>query len=401
MNFETHYFDWAATAIPDTDIIEKALRFSLEHWGNPSSIHNLGIDAKTALETARQKAANVLDVPTETIFFTSGGTESDHIPLLSLLSRQQGGSAVISAIEHPAMREMAKMLSAHGIRIITIHPDKDGFVSPERILNAIQNDCIFVSVMAVNNETGAIQPIYAIADALTDYSKQKRKPFFHIDCVQAAGKIPLSLKHAGIDSAALSAHKISGPRGIGILYLAKEMVPFLRGGGQEKNVRSGTENVFGAMAMALCLEKYAIYPKNQAAQERYEAQKHYTNEWIKMLCDIPSCSIIPHARSRLIFETAAEKSAQNMLDFSPWVVQASFEGIPGRVMQRALNQKGFYISTGSACSSSHHSHPALDAMNVSAKEKEGAVRFSFGHSTSFSAMKDLLAAIKDIVADFS
>ncbi len=385
-----HYFDWAATALQDSEILTDALKYAADHWGNPSSIHAAGTDAHKALSECRKRCAAVLGVAADTIFFTSGGTESDHIPLLSVLTRPQKGSVLLSAIEHPALREMAKMLSNCGWTFITVKPDKNGFISANEIVSKIQDDTVFVSVMAVNNETGAVQPIYEIADALATFGKGKRKPFFHVDCVQAAGKIPLILSHQGIDSAALSAHKIGGPRGIGILYLAKEITSFLRGGGQEKNVRSGTENLFGAAAFASCLEKYYINDKNQHMLERYNLQKDYTNEFIASLKAISGCVLIPHERGDSIANDR----------FSPWVVQAAFPGIPGQVMERALSAEGFFISTGSACSAGHHARPILDSMNVSAAEKESAVRFSFGEATTKKAMEELVEAVSKIVEKF-
>lgn len=385
-----HYFDWAATAPNDEEILTKALKYSMEHWGNPSSIHKAGTDAKSALENARKRAAQALGVNAENIFFTSGGTEADHLALLSVLSRPQKGSVVLSSIEHPALREMAKPMQNCGWKVINVNPGKNGIVCAQSIADALQEDTAFVSVMAVNNETGAIQPIYEIAKIIEEKTKGKRKPFFHVDCVQAAGKIPLNLKASGIDSASFSAHKIGGPRGIGILYLAKELNSFLKGGGQEKNVRSGTENLFGTEAFSLCLEKYFISERNTLAEKRFEQQKILTKNFIKKLKEIKGCVIIPHCREDEKFEE----------NFSPWVVQAAFQGIPGQVMERALSENGFFISTGSACSSSHKGRPVLDTMQLSPKEKESAVRFSFGFSTEEESMNELIEELKNICSQF-
>lgn len=385
-----HYFDYAATSPVDEEIVRNAMTLSLEHWGNPSSIHEAGTDARKVFEDARKRAADALGVKPESIFFTSGGTESDHLALTSVLSKPQKGSIVISAIEHPALREMAKMVSLCGWKTITVNPNKDGIVTAEAIAAAVEPDTAFVTVMAVNNETGAVQPVSEIADALVEKANGKRKPFFHVDCVQAAGKIPLDfLKNPAVDSAAFSAHKIGGPRGIGILYLAKDMNSFLKGGGQEKNVRSGTENLFGAEAISQCLSKYCIRENNPASIQRFENQEKWTEEFITRLMEIKGCVMIPHCRGK---ETDAA--------FSPWVVQAAFPGIPGQVMERALSTKGFYISTGSACSAGHHSRPILDTMQIPPKEKESAVRFSFGHDTTKEAMDQLIEAVKEVCQAF-
>ena len=235
--------------------------------------------------------------------------------------------------------------------------------------------------MAVNNETGVIQPIYEIADAITKTCEGKRRPKFHVDCVQAAGKISLNLAYKGIDSAALSSHKICGPRGIGILYMKDAIEPFLRGGGQEKGLRSGTENVFGAVAFSKCLERY--YNKAKAS----DAER--TNNFIEKLASLPGCTIVPPSR--------LEKKEL----FSPYVVQAAFKNIPGNVMLRALDSKGFSISTGSACSAKKNKRPVLEAMHVDPKLRENAVRFSFGPHTTDKAVEELLAAVSEINAQFN
>ena len=216
-------------------------------------------------------------------------------------------------------------------------------------------------------------------------------PIIHVDCVQAAGKIPIRLSEWKVDSAAFSAHKIGGPRGIGVLYLSRQIVPFLRGGGQEGGVRSGTENLFGASAVSMCFEKYLIRKSAPETEKRFEQQRLWTKSFIKSLSEIKGCTLIPHARQSEDFDER----------FSPWVVQAAFPGIPGQVMERALSTEGFYISTGSACSSGRHSRPVLDSMNIGAKEKESAVRFSFGWETTEKSMSELLEQVKKIVRQFN
>ncbi|MBR1405195.1 MAG: cysteine desulfurase [Treponema sp.] len=392
MNSE-HYFDWAATAPCDEQILRDSLEIAIQYDGNPSSTHKTGSEARKILEAARENCAKSLGVRANQVFFTSGGTESDHIPLLSVLnSPARTGRIILSAIEHPALREECALLKKLGFDVVSITPDKNGFVSPQSIVENLTSDTLFVTVMAVNNETGCIQPIYEIADALTKASNGKRKPHFHVDCVQAAGKIPLDLRHAGIDSAALSAHKISGPRGIGILYLARPLNSFLVGGGQEQNIRSGTENLFGAVAFSKCLEKFYLNKKNEAAQKRFEEQKAWTRDFLKKLKEIERCRLVPELREDFSESTEAR--------FSPWVVQAAFIGIPGNVMVRALDAKGFCISTGSACSAKKQSRPILAAMNASREIQDSAVRFSFGAFTTKKAMDELAEAVKEIVSAF-
>ncbi len=385
------YFDWAATAIPDQEILSAALKESLASWANPSSVHAAGKAARAALEEARANCAKVLGVQAKQLFFTSGGTESDHIPLLSILNRPEKGNVAVSAIEHPALREMAEELKKCGIEPRLIPADKNGFVTPEAVLQTVDEKTLFVSVMAVNNETGAVQPIQKIAAALEQKYQGKRKPRFHVDCVQALGKIPIDfLNEPGVDSAAFSAHKICGPRGIGLLYLKKEEEIFLRGGGQEGGVRSGTENLFGAIAFGECLQKYAFIPNKE--NPRLEEQKKWTAAFIKELCAIKGAAIIPESRASL---------GQEGNSFSPWVIQASFKNIPGQVMLRALDAKGICVSTGSACSSKKASRPILEAMGVPAAQRETSVRFSFGPATTREGMEKLLDAVKEVCAAFN
>ena len=376
-----HYFDWAATSPADEDILRQAMELTLKDWGNPSSSHTIGKNARTLLEQARERAAKALGVPAGTVYFTSGGTESDQIPLLAQLAKPSTGTVLISSIEHPAVREQALALKKCGWNIVQLAADKNGIITPQSVQNQLTSDTTLVCIMAVNNETGVIQPIYEIADMLTQWGKGKRKPKFHVDCVQAAGKIPLNLAHPGIDSAALSSHKICGPRGIGILYLKDNLDVFLRGGGQEKGIRSGTENVMGAVAFSLALERY--YNKDNSQQ------RTVTDDFVKKLAALKGCTIIPPGR---------QESPEL---FSPYVVQASFDHIPGNVMLRALDSQGFYISTGSACSSKKNKRPVLEAMHITPQLSENAVRFSFGPHTTAQAIGELLCAVENVNKQFN
>ena len=430
MNSE-HYFDWAATAPSDEKILRESLEIALQYDGNPSATHKIGSSARKILEEARASCAKSLGVNSNQVIFTSGGTESDHIPLLSVLNSPKKGRIILSAIEHPALREECAMLKKQRFEVVSVNPDKNGFICADSIVENLTPDTLFVTVMAVNNETGCVQPIYEIADAITKWAAGKKKPHFHVDCVQAAGKIPLDLSHKGIDSAALSAHKISGPRGIGILYLSKPVNSFLVGGGQEQNIRSGTENLFGAVAFAKCLERYylgkdcRVKPDNDTLKhgnltlkpdndnlkhgndkgsvipvldtgisqsKRFEEQKEWTLDFLKKLKTLEKCRLVPQLREDFSVEVQEK--------FSPWVVQAAFIGIPGNVMVRTLDAKGFSISTGSACSAKKQSRPILTAMKLGREIQDSAVRFSFGPATTKKAMDELFEAVKDIVSEF-
>ncbi|MCQ2572373.1 MAG: cysteine desulfurase [Treponema sp.] len=389
----SHYFDWAATSPQDEEILQASLLKSLSSWGNPSSSHKIGKQAKDVLEEARRSCAATLNVKEDNIFFTSGGTESDQLALLSVLTKPVKGTILISSIEHPAIREQALILKKCGWNIESLKSDKLGIITPETISEALDKfeDTYLVCVMAVNNETGIIQPVKEIADMITEKTKGKRRPKFHVDCVQAAGKIPFDLNYPGIDSAAFSAHKICGPRGIGILYMKDPQESFLRGGGQEKGIRSGTENVFGAIAFSKVLEKYYITKQNTAAFDHYTQMKQISNEFIKSLSELKGCTIVPEGRIE----------SENSDFFSPYVIQAAFKNIPGQVMLRALDAKNFCISTGSACSNKKANRPVLEAMHIPGDIRETAVRFSFGPLTKPEDVKALLEAVTEINNTFN
>ena len=380
------YFDYAATGIPDAEILEKALAMSLEYSGNPSSVHQEGLKAKNLIDEMRNRCAKVLGVKAENLYFTSGGTESDHIPFLALLNRPNKGSVVISNIEHPAVREIAESLKKTGWKVIVAPCNQMGIVEPETVVSKIQDDTALVSIMTVNNETGAIQPIYEITQAIENHCKGKRKPKFHTDAVQAIGKIPVDLAFKGIDSAAISAHKFSGPRGVGLLYSNYQMESFLKGGGQEKGLRSGTENLFGIIAMTLCLEKYA---SKSALEENLKSEKENVDFFISEILKDKNATLIPEGRS------------ENPENYSPSVVQIAFNNIPGEVMVRTLSSKGFCISTGSACSARKMNRPILKAMGISDEKATNAVRFSFGAYTEKSHMENLIKELTEISSMFN
>lgn len=357
------YLDWAATSPPDEAILAETLEISRDHFGNPSSIHRSGAAAAGILTAARDRCAAALNCPANTLYFTSGGTEANHIPLLSLLTRPVRGTIAISAIEHPSIREQAAVLAKCGWKVATIPVDRDGFITPEAVLATIDEETSFVAVMAVNNETGAIQPVSEIATALTRVCAGKRKPHFHVDFVQAAGKIPLMPALPGVDSASFSAHKLRGPRGIGLLYLARQIEPFIRGGGQERTLRPGTENIAGAHALSRCLEMYGR-PGEPAA------------DLVTIAGGIPGLSVIP--------ETRTEHDPR----FSPWIIQCTNDHLPGEVLVRILSDEGIYVSTGSACSSKKGNRPVLDAMGVSKTASKNAFRISTGPETTRNDLEE-------------
>lgn len=373
------YLDWAATSPPDRAILQEALDLTCDAYGNPSSVHREGRKAAVLLAEARERCATALGVKSGTVVFTSGGTEADHLPLLALLQRPVRGTVAVSAIEHPAILEQARLLENTGWKTLVIPADREGFITVEAVLSTIRDDTAFVAVMAVNNETGAIQPVAEIAAALAAHCKGKRKPHFHVDAVQAAGKIPCNFAEPGIDSAALSAHKIRGPRGTGLLYLARRVEPFIRGGGQEGGLRPGTENLAGAWALSRCLENGIRSIPDSAARETCAYL-------IEKLVAIKGVRTIPESR------TPTDGR------FSPWIVQFTNALLPGEVLVRALSDRDISISTGSACSSRKKTRPVLQAMHVAANAQQNAFRVSTGKATTKEEIDTLADALGELLS---
>ena len=367
------YFDWAATALPE--LFQTEVPF-----GNPSSQHREGKAARAALEDARRRCAAVLGVPPDSLYWTSGGTESNERVLSTLVRhrRESNGAALASAAEHPSIRAQEVPLRAVGTPLYLVGVEADGTVSAQKLQKALaaHPEARLAALMHVNNETGAINDLEALVKTLRSASGAR----VHSDMVQSLGKIPFSLSRLGLDSASFSAHKIGGPRGIGLLYLKKPLETLFRGGGQERGVRGGTENVCGALFFAECLERRAaqgIEAGRAAAEERMA-------RFIGGIRTIAGAALIPESR--------VERDAR----FSPFIVQAAFAGIPGEVMARALDEAGFAVSTGAACSSAEKKRPALEAMGVPAKTAFEAFRVSQGWSTTHEDFDALLAALRRI-----
>ena len=392
------YLDWAASAIPYTDEIEAAYREATTVFANPSAQHQFGKEARNMLEKARSRCAAVLGVPAETLYFTSGASESNSLVLLSLLTRPATGSLIISNIEHPSVREQAAVLEHCGWTVLTAPSDKSGCITPDAVLHTLREDTVLVAIMGVNNEIGSVQPVRDIAQALKAHTVGKRTVHFHVDMVQSIGKLPVAeLGLADVHSASMSAHKIGGPRGIGLLYLKQPLNSGIRGGSQERNIRPGTENLAGACALARCLETtYTDF------QQKFERAGELSRFLIEALCQIPECSIIPAARvSSEISNAAVLDNIKCAHAFSPWIIQASFKNIPAEIMTRCLSERGIFVSAGSACSSKKKVRPILAALSVSPEIAQNAIRISIGHSTKKSDLEQFISAVKEIGKDFN
>ncbi|MDR2193753.1 MAG: cysteine desulfurase [Treponema sp.] len=379
-----HYFDWAATAPPDP----LATVAETPPFGNPSSRHAEGRAARRALEDARERCARVLGVSSDRLYWTSGGTEANALVLYAQALRPRVNAVLFSAAEHPSVRENCSMLERLGKQTARIPVEPDGRVTAACLERTLEKhpDAGFAAIMAVNNETGAANPLGELSEYLQKRKNAGAKPVhLHCDMVQALGKTAEPLPLDLVDSASMSGHKIGAPRGIGLLYLKKPLETLFKGGGQERGVRAGTENTAGALALAACMERYA---GGGAARAGYEQARTRIARLIAFLRETGRCALIPEDRS-------AEDSR-----FSPYILQMRVKGLPGEVLVRALDDEGFAASTGSACSSASPNRPVLAAMGVARDAQLEGIRISQGHSTAMDDIDALTGTLARIIRQY-
>jgi cysteine desulfurase len=377
------YLDWAATSLPDAALLERSGRVAAEYFANPSSPHAAGVRAGKFLEECRGRLAAVLGCSPEEVVFTSGGTEANNMVLFSLLRRRRDRRVVLSGIEHDSLYLPAHRLGELGGEAVVVPAGRDGRVDPERLAAAVDERTVLVALMRVNNESGAVQPVAELAAALERRrAASGRRVLLHTDAVQALGKLPCRLGELGVDTAAFSAHKLGGPRGIGALYVRKGSVPeFLyAGGGQEGGHRPGTENLAGAWALAEAAEKAA-----SALDDRLGRAGELMGWLIAELASISGCRILPEPRG----------SARLEGNYSPYILSAAFPPLPGEVLVRAMGEEGFLISTGAACSSRKQERTrVLEAMGVSRELAACAVRVSLGPATERGELARFVEALR-------
>ena len=371
------YFDNSATTIPYAEVLRTYQEVASKIWGNPSSLHNLGSKATRILEASRKQIAELLGVKSSAILFTSGGTESDNwvIKGVAFEKERYGKHIIVSDIEHPAVKESAKWLSQHGFEVSYAPVTADGFVDIDQLATLLRPDTILVSIMAVNNEIGSIQPIKAISDLLAN----KPAITFHVDAVQAIGKIPTKdYLTERVDFAGFSAHKFHSVRGVGFIYRkeGKKLQPLLTGGGQEGDMRSTTENVAGIAATAKAL-RLVMSKENEALPRIAKMKEVIYNE-------------LAHHEDIVIFSGKSEAFAPNILTFG-------IKGVRGEVIVHAFEEHDIYISTTSACSSKA-GKPAgtLIAMGVPTKLAQSAVRLSLDDDNDMSQVEQFLTIFKQV-----
>lgn len=384
------YLDNSATTRQYDEVTELMSRAMRENFGNPSSLHSLGLKAEKEVKNARKILAQSLGADEEEVFFTSCGTESDNTVLMGAAQakKRRGKKIIVSAVEHPAILEPAKKLESMGFEVAYIGVDKQCRLNLESLKNAVTDDTILISVMGVNNETGTIMPIEEIARFKEEYNRTHGTDIWlHTDAVQAFGKILVNLKkeYKGVDFLSASAHKIHGPKGMGLLYMKKglNLVPFLLGGGQERHMRSGTENTPGILGFGKAAE-LAMRDFDERIQRMSTARQRLLEQ---------ICAEIKDIR---INSPEGEEAC-------PSVLNLSFLGTRGEVLLHTLEQDGIFVSTGSACFSNHSSAKGshvLNAMGLTPKEIEGAIRFSFSEFNTEEEMDFTADKVKAAVARF-
>ncbi len=379
-----HYFDWTATTPISESALEVYANISRAFPGNPSSTHTLGLEAKNRLEEERKRIASLLNVSPSTIFFTSGGTESDSIVLSSLLHTLTPGTVLSSAIEHSAVLEYKNILQEKSWKFITLRCP-GGYLDPQTVSEALTPEVRMLCIMSVNNVTGTIQNLKEIVSVVRSYSKQTARPVhIHCDAVQSIGKIPFDISSLDIDSCAISAHKFFGPRGAGILYNRnKSLLPLSKGGGQEKGLRGGTENLPGICAMGKALEEAL-----SSINENYKKVSNYRNMIEKTVLESGFTVLSPFSGSTK--------------EYSPYILNISVKPLPSEVFLRIMNDKGFCLSAGSACSTNSRgkAESVLEAMQIKSQDRMSSIRISICAKNTEEEVVSLCEAIKQTAKEF-
>lgn len=373
---EVRYFDNSATTRIKEAVLTEMFPFLSREYGNPSSLYSIGRKSKRAIEEARKRVASLINCNSEEIYFTSCGSESDNTALkgIAYANQNKGKHIITSKIEHPAILHSCQNLEKKGFEVTYLDVDKDGFVNLQTLENSIRQDTILISVMFANNEIGTIEPIQKIAKIA-----HKNGIIFHTDAVQACGNIPIDVQKMDIDMLSLSGHKIYAPKGIGALYVKKgiEFERFMDGGHQEKNKRSGTENVAEIVALGKACQ---IAEKNmEQYQNKLKLLRDYCLE--KMKKSVPNIHINGTMEKRL-----------------PGNINISFEGQDATELLYKLDEMGICASGGSACSSGDNSPShVLTAIGLPSELAKGAIRFTFGDFNTKDDVDYLIEAIAHLI----
>ena len=378
----TVYLDHAGTTPLDSKVLEAMVPYFTQHFGNPSSLHSVGQEARYALDEARERVAGVLNCRPREIVFTAGGTESDNAAIHGVATalHETGNHIVTSSVEHHAVLHACQYLESQGFEVTYLSVDADGMVQPEAVYNAINERTPLVTIMYGNNEVGTINPISEIAKSVNRRAEElSRTIVFHTDAVQAAGYLSLDVAELGVDLLSLSGHKFHGPKGTGVLYMKRgsPYLPLIHGGGQERERRSGTENIPGIIGLSVALE--AADTVREETSQRCAALRDRIID--SVLQQIPGSRLNGHATQRL----------PNNANFS-------FTGVEGEPILLGLDMAGIAASSGSACSSGslEPSHVLL-ALGQSAEIARGSLRLTLGRDNTEDEVEYLLGVLVDLV----
>lgn len=369
------YLDNSATTKADASVLRSYEQVAEKYFGNPSSIHQLGAETEQLQMKAREQAAELLNVQTSEVVFTSGGTEGNNLAIKGIAFQFQtrGKHIITTEVEHASVYETCKALEHLGFEVTYLPVNEQGIVNPRDVEEAVRPDTILVSIMQVNNEIGAIQPIEEIGEQLTRHPKL----FFHVDAVQGLGKVPLALSKAHVDLCTFSGHKIHGLKGTGILYVKQgtSLFPLFHGGGQEQSIRSGTENVAGNVSVVRALR--LIKEKETKHVKELEVLKEQLRDGLSSI------------------EAVCVNSPR---EGAPHIINVSVPGLKPEVVIHALYEKGTVISTQSACSSKQKDKSrVLEACGVSDSIATSGLRISLSYDTTEKEIQDFISLFTTII----
>jgi len=351
------YFDNSSTTKPFDQVIDEVAFGMKEFYGNPSSLHNLGLKSERKLKECRVILSKTINASENEIHFNSGGSEGNNFVLKGIL--RNGMHLITTPFEHASILNTIKKLEDNNVKVTFLNINEDGRIDLDHLKNSITKETVLVSIMHVNNEIGVIQDLKAIGEIIKENSTRTK---FHVDAVQSYGKIPIDVKKMNIDFLTVSAHKFHGPKGVGFIYIKKPntLIPLIEGGSQEFGIRAGTQNISGIMGMSLASQMV-----NHKINENYKKVLEIKKKFIEKLRDVENVRI-----NSLLNEK-----------FSPYILNVSFKGIRGEVLLHFLEEVGIYVSTGSACSSREREKIGgsyvLKTLGLSQDEISGGIRFSF------------------------
>lgn len=372
------YFDNAATTRVFDSVKDIVIKTMTEDYGNPSAKHRKGMEAENYIKEARSIIAKSLKVQEKEIIFTSGGSESNNMALIGAAQayRRSGNHIISSSIEHASVYNPLGYLQEQGFEITYLPVDSQGHICLEELEQVIRPDTILVSIMYVNNEVGAVEPVEEISKIV---KRKNPDTLFHVDAIQAYGKFQIRPKRQGIDLLSVSGHKIHGPKGVGFLYIGEKvkMKPLIYGGGQQRGLRAGTENVPGVAGMGAAVKE--IYTNHQEKMDKLYELRDYLTGCLKELDGVYI-------------------NSQSGRDSAPQIVSASFQGVRSEVLLHGLEERGIYVSSGSACSSNHPGvSGTLKGIGVRQDLLDATLRFSFGMFNTREEIDYAVEVLKELL----